>query len=165
MNKRYSLKITILDAVLEDEMVDELPNERLGCFLSYNGEFVDVIMIKEGSLMIKPDTYNLDLTPSKNPAEDKLAIIVKDIQKDEPYVGSVSIPREILIGGKVGQTYSQWITLFDDQDDDEYDGAMGLNDDEEPRILFEFTLSEVNVAPVPDMKSQVSPRASVKTID
>ena len=67
MSKRYQLKITVLDAVLEDEMVDELPNERLGCFLSYNGQFVDVIMIKEGSMMIKPDNFTLELTSSKKP--------------------------------------------------------------------------------------------------
>jgi hypothetical protein len=34
-----------------------------------------------------------------------------------------------------------WITLFDDQGDDEYDGAMGLNDDEDPRILVEFCIT------------------------
>lgn len=36
-----------------------------------------------------------------------------------------------------------WITLFDDQADDEYDGAMGLNDDEEPRILVEMVVNEI----------------------
>ena len=39
--------------------------------------------------------------------------------------------------------YVQWLTLFDDQQDDEYDGAMGLNDDEEPRIQIQFTITEV----------------------
>lgn len=43
-----------------------------------------------------------------------------------------------------GQVYSMWITLFDDQADDEYDGAMGLNDDEEPRILVEMVVNEIN---------------------
>jgi hypothetical protein len=102
MVKRYQIKVTILDAVLEDDMVETLPNERLGCFLSYNGQFVDVIMIKEGSMMIKPDSHTFELTASKKPTEDKLAIIVKDIQKDEPYAGSVSIPKEILLAGKLG---------------------------------------------------------------
>ena len=36
-----------------------------------------------------------------------------------------------------------WITLFDDQGDDEYDGALGLDDDEDPRVQFEFTLIQV----------------------
>ena len=45
--------------------------------------------------------------------------------------------------GEIGTNYKQWLTLFDDINDDEYDGAMGLNDDEEPRILVEMTISEV----------------------
>lgn len=49
-----------------------------------------------------------------------------------------------------------WITLFDDQGDDEYDGAMGLHDDEEPRIYVEFTVKEVVTPPV---KRQSSPAA------
>lgn len=36
------------------------------------------------------------------------------------------------------QIYSMWITLFDDPEDDEYDGQMGVNDDEEPRIRLIF---------------------------
>jgi len=39
--------------------------------------------------------------------------------------------------------YSMWITLFDDQNDDEYDGAMGINDDEDPRVLVEMQVTEV----------------------
>jgi hypothetical protein len=35
-----------------------------------------------------------------------------------------------------------WFTLFDSQSDDEYDGAMGMTDDEDPRILMELTLQE-----------------------
>lgn len=40
-----------------------------------------------------------------------------------------------------------WFTLFDSQSDDEYDGAMGLTDDEDPRILVEITLLEKMAAP------------------
>jgi hypothetical protein len=46
--------------------------------------------------------------------------------------------------GNLGQTYSTWITLFDDQGDDEYDGAMGLNDDEDPRVQLEFTVTQIS---------------------
>lgn len=42
-----------------------------------------------------------------------------------------------------------WITLFDDQGDDDYDGALGLHDDEEPRILVEFTVTKAVVTPPP----------------
>ena len=68
--------------------------------------------------------------------------IVKDIQNDDPYVGSISITRSTLIEGEVGKPYQMWFTLFDSQSDDEYDGAMGLTDDEDPRILMELTVLE-----------------------
>ncbi len=38
--------------------------------------------------------------------------------------------------------YQQWITLFEHLDDDEYDGSMGLQDDEDPRILVHFSLQQ-----------------------
>lgn len=77
------------------------------------------------------------------PGDDpKTVIIVKDIQNDEPYAGSISIPRSIFLEGDLNVSHTQWVTLFDDQGDDEYDGAMGINDDEEPRILFEFVIQE-----------------------
>jgi len=79
-----------------------------------------------------------DLQESIDP---KIVLICKDIENDEPYCGSVSIPRSIILEGEIDVPYKQWITLFDDQADDEYDGAMGINDEEEPRILFEMTIT------------------------
>jgi hypothetical protein len=52
-------------------------------------------------------------------------------------IGSVSIPQFIVINGGLG-TFQQWITLFENNDDDEYDGEMGLNDDEAPMIQVKF---------------------------
>lgn len=37
--------------------------------------------------------------------------------------------------------HKQWITLFDHIDDDEYDGEMGENDDEAPRVRFVFDIT------------------------
>jgi hypothetical protein len=31
-------------------------------------------------------------------------------------------------------TYTQWITLFENEDDDDFDGEMGMDDYEFPRI-------------------------------
>ena len=99
--------------------------------------------------MLKPDNCNLILKDSPTESDPKFVIIVKDIQNDDPYVGSVSINRSIITDGDLGRSYKMWITLFDDQGDDDYDGAMGLHDDEEPRILVEFTVSKAaDVPPV-----------------
>jgi len=98
--------------------------------------------------MIKSDELILTLHDSKEFANPTLVFLVKDIQKDEPYVGSVSIVRSIVLEGDIDKTYPMWITLFDDQGDDEYDGQMGVDDDEEPRIMVEMTLMDPAVAPV-----------------
>ena len=58
-------------------------------------------------------------------------------------IGSVSIPQFIVLNGGLN-TYNQWITLFEHEEDDEYDGEMGVNDDEQPmlRICFDICQNE-----------------------
>lgn len=51
----------------------------------------------------------------------------------------MSIPQPIVKSGGLA-SYQQWVTLFEFADDDEYDGAMGLNDEEEPKVLLHLTL-------------------------
>ena len=55
-------------------------------------------------------------------------------------IGSVSIPQYIILNGGLN-TFTQWITLFEHEEDDEYDGEMGINDDEEPRMQVKFTIA------------------------
>ena len=127
---------------MDEEIGGLLPNARLGCFVQYKDKFLDAIMIQEGAQVIKPDSISVPLEDGAPGSDPRLVLIVKDIQNDEPYAGSVSIPRSILLEGTLGQTYDQWITLFDDQGDDEYDGALGIQDDEEPRVRLQFTVTE-----------------------
>lgn len=54
-------------------------------------------------------------------------------------LGSVSIPMNIVLDGRPGK-HTQWVTLFDDENDDVYDGQMDLNDEEPPKILVTFTV-------------------------
>lgn len=56
-------------------------------------------------------------------------------------LGSVSIPQQIIYNGGL-DTYTQWITLFEHDDDDEYDGEMGIDDDEDPRISVRFVTAK-----------------------
>ena len=48
-----------------------------------------------------------------------------------------------MLEGKLNVTHKMWVTLFDDQGDDEYDGALGLDDDEDPRVQLEFTVTQI----------------------
>lgn len=49
--------------------------------------------------------------------------------------------------------HKQWITLFDHVDDDEYDGEMGENDDEQPRVRFSFDITSEVHKPKPNPTS------------
>jgi hypothetical protein len=50
-------------------------------------------MIKEGAMMVKSDTLILPLEDNVTPDQPEVVFIVKDIQNDEPYIGSISITR------------------------------------------------------------------------
>jgi hypothetical protein len=103
-----------------------------------------MIMMKQGAHQIKSDKVIVPIPDSAHSNDPRIVLLVKDIENEDPIAGSVSIPRSIFLEGELNKTYSMWITLFDDQGDDEYDGAMGVQDEESPRILLDFTVSEVS---------------------
>jgi len=72
-----------------------------------------------------------------------IRIVAKTLGPDEKIIGSISVPQHIILNGGIAN-YTQWITLFEHEDDDEYDGSMGVNDDEEPRILVNFLIQQDN---------------------
>ena len=134
------LKIRLKDVALEDEMVDKLPRERLACFVKYDNQQSKLLKLRGDQYTIFSDEMTLTLTDSKTSNDPLLTFMVKDINAEEPYVGSVSIKRSILAEGLLNKMYSMWITLYDSQDDDEYDGEMGMNDDEKSMIQMELTI-------------------------
>jgi hypothetical protein len=81
--------------------------------------------------------------------------VARSLGDNEERHGSVSIDLNHYFGegaqsmGVVfGQKYEQWITLFDHPDDDIYDGVLGQDDDEIPRVLIEFVLEEAGAEPI-----------------
>ena len=95
-------------------------------------------------------------------SRDRVTIVVKSLGRDEVKVGSISIPQEVFY--MAGESkHRQWVTLFDHIDDDEYDGEMGENDDERPRILFTFDLAfekeKPQPKPSPQTASSTQPKA------
>lgn len=91
MSTQYTLTIKFKDVVHEEDMVGQLSNERTGCFVQYNNQFVDVLTLKDGAQLSKQESITLNIQNNLNEPEPKLVLIVKDIQNDDPYVGSVSI--------------------------------------------------------------------------
>lgn len=93
---------------------------------------LDVLVLSSNNQTVK-----VPLSATK----DKVTIVVKSLTRDELKVGSISISQETFFNAHAfdpNGRYKQWITLFDHLDDDEYDGEMGENDDEHPRVLFSF---------------------------
>ena len=66
-------------------------------------------------------------------------------QHDDEFFGSISFNISKYLLGPNTQfnfPYKQWITLFDDPEDDEYDGNLGEDDEEFPKILVTLTVLE-----------------------
>jgi hypothetical protein len=76
----FQLQVKFLDAVFDNEQ-KHIPLTRIGCFVQYDGQFVDVIMKKSGSNMIKPDVLNFTLKESTDASQSNpnVVLIVKDI--------------------------------------------------------------------------------------
>ena len=41
------------------------------------------------------------------------------------------------------KVYKQWITLFDDPEDDEFDGDLEVDDEDLPKIHVSFSITEI----------------------
>jgi hypothetical protein len=60
-----------------------------------------------------------------------------------PQVGTISLNVEYFRNvtmSQYGDNFTQWITLFDDVDDDEFDGDLGEDDEELPMIKTTFSV-------------------------
>ena len=55
-----------------------------------------------------------------------------------------------------GQTLSQWITLFDSPEDDEYDGDFGEDDEEEPMINVFIRVEEAIIRTTARRERQIA---------
>ena len=96
------------------------------------------------TLTLLEPTKDVIVPLSSKISEEKIVIACSSTQQltDGTFsLGSVSIPQQIIYNGGLA-TYIQWITLFEHSDDDEYDGEMGIDDDEDPRIKIRFTTAK-----------------------
>ena len=58
-----------------------------------------------------------------------------------PHLGSISFPSYLFLQSPLKQAKKYWITLFDYIEDDVYDGDLTENDEERPRILIQYKLT------------------------
>ena len=60
------------------------------------------------------------------------------IHRNDELYGTISFDKETEFG-HLGVSLTQWITLFEDTEDDIYDGSLGEDDEESPRVQLCFT--------------------------
>lgn len=79
---------------------------------------------------------------------DEALIRIMVMNGDELY-GCISFDKETDFTECHVQELTQWITLFDDAEDDVYDGVLGEDDEEGPRVLISFKMiGSLNVSGV-----------------
>ena len=74
--------------------------------------------------------------------ESNIRIFAKDGGAPDPkgqpsHIGCISFTLDLfkfVSEDQYGKLFKQWITLFDDEDDDEFDGELGEDDEEMPMI-------------------------------
>ena len=86
-----------------------------------------------------------------------MQIVLKQTKPAERKLGSLSIPIKQFLEVERNKTYSHWVTLFDFLEDDEYDGDLGVNDEERPRAYIRYSL-------VGEATSKYTKPATTKTI-
>jgi len=75
-------------------------------------------------------------------------------------VGTISLNIEQYFKGyaeaSMGTSLNQWITLFDDTEDDEFDGELGEDDEELPMVSSTMKIEKAQIMPA--TKALASPR-------
>jgi len=142
---------------LDAEFLDKYVNKQtVGFYINVGKKLLDVLVLKDQSRL---------KVPVKKGSLERLVIIARNLGEDEELHGSVSIELDNYFGenGQVqlGTPYVQYITLFDHPDDDQYDGVLGTDDEEVPRVQIEFVVEEAGTEP---KVSQSKGNATGKTI-
>jgi hypothetical protein len=133
------IRVRVLDAEFPPEL--QINKQSIGFYFHVGKKLEDVNVLSDQS--------RVKIAVRKNNSEDKLVIVVKSLGESEERYGSISFALEAYFGTAsdmvvAGQRYIQWITLFDHPDDDVYDGVLGEDDEETPRIRVEFSVEDAS---------------------
>ena len=122
-------------------MLDDKDKEEVGFYTYRNMKFIDC------SDLESPHTIMVPLRNAK--PEEVVRIIVQNLE-DEEFFGSISVPlKKYFLNDTIvkNHEYTQWMTLFDDPEDDEFDGDLEDDDPDHPKLLVTFAITEVQYGP------------------
>ena len=131
------MNVQVHDVAFETGTADGKEKEEVGFYVYRNMKFVDMCDLED------PHTVMVPLRSAK--PEEVVRIIVQN-QEDDEFFGAVSLGlRRYFLHADVikDKVYKQWITLFDDPEDDEFDGDLEVDDEDLPKILVSFAITEV----------------------
>lgn len=151
----YQLNVKIQDIDFEPGTQDDKDKEEVGFYTYRNMKFIDCADLES------PHTVMVPLRNAK--PEEVVRLIVQNLE-DEEFFGSIAIPlKKYFLHENVikNHEYTQWMTLFDDPEDDEYDGDLEDNDPDHPKILVSFSITEVQYGPGGQVVEAAT--ASIKT--
>ena len=86
------------------------------------------------------------MVPLRNAKPQEVVRVIVQNQDDDEFFGSISVPlKKYFLSDTLvkNHAYKQWITLFDDPEDDEYDGDFEVDDEDHPKIQVSFAITEV----------------------
>lgn len=116
--ERAEIKIRLI----ERDLLNDQECEDLNC--------MTVDLLDQGSIYWEESMAQMDL------------MIQFKVYKDDQWMGSISVPlKELFVFD--GSDFKQWFTLFDSPTDDIFDGDVGIDDQECPRILLNFQFQDL----------------------
>jgi hypothetical protein len=108
--------------LIERELLNDHDCEDLNCMV--------VELFDQGSIFWEEAMAAMDL------------MIQFKVYKDDQWMGSISLQLKDLFVYDGGD-FKQWFTLFDSPTDDIFDGDVGIDDQECPRVLLSFQFQDV----------------------
>ena len=133
----YQLNVRVHDIDFEPGEHDSKDKEEVGFYTYRNMKFVDCSDLEE------PHTI---MVPLRNAKPQEVVRVIVQNQDDDEFFGSISVPlKKYFLSDTLvkNHEYKQWITLFDDPEDDEYDGDFEVDDEDHPKIQVSFAITEV----------------------
>ena len=137
--------------MLDAEFEPNVDKSQIGIYFIHGTRLAEVMVIGE--------RQHARFQIARGNSQDRLVISAKNLQTEERH-GSVTFFLENYFSSlsqdiEVGRVYRHWITLFDHPDDDVYDGVIGEDDDEIPRVYLEIMVEEPKRDATPNKRSTV----------
>jgi hypothetical protein len=153
-DQSFKLAVTVENIKFdpEDDLTKAIQPESVSYFVFLDSTLVGVLTParNKSSLDVQLNSKNMKSNGVvRIIARDSDEVLngVEEIREDNSsHIGTISFGMEYfrnLIPAQLNTPLKSWITLFDDVDDDEFDGEFGEDDEELPMILTTFALSEV----------------------